>query len=97
MIKEITKLQKALNPQSQLHRKRDIEELKKVVLQVEEMIYRIAPTVAHEVEEDMQRAIKGIVTVRKQKSEVKPPLHIDDDGSGAEYVGYNGPGEAEIG
>ena len=94
MMKEITKLQKALNPQSQLHRKRDIEELKKVVLQVEEMIYRIAPTVAHEVEEDMQRAIKGIVTVRKQKSEVKPPL---DDGSGAEYVGYNGPGEAEIG
>jgi len=31
MIKEITKLQKALNLQSQLHRKRYIEELKKLV------------------------------------------------------------------
>lgn len=87
MIKEIVKLQKALNPQSQLHRKRDIEELKKLVLQVEELIYRIAPSVANEVEEDMQRAIKGIVTVRKQKPEVKPPLQTDDDGSDAE-VGY---------
>ena len=89
MIKEITKFQRALSPQSPLHRKRDIEELKKLVLQVEEMIYRIAPSVANVIEDDLQRAIRGIVTVPTKKSEDKPSLQInDDDGSDAE-VGYH--------
>jgi len=71
-------LQKAVDPQSQLHRKRDAEELKKVVLQVQEMLRRVAPDVAKNVEEDMQMAIKGIVTKKAPKSKQKPLLNIDD-------------------
>lgn len=67
-----------VNPQSQLHRRRDTEELKKVVLQVQEMLRRVAPAVAKDMEEHIQMAIKGIVTKRSPKSKQKPILNADD-------------------
>ena len=79
-------MQKALNPTSPLHRKRDIEELKRLVLQVEEMLGRVAPSVALNVDEDMQRAIKGIVAVKQPpKPKAKPDLNVNDDFVGEEY------------
>ncbi|CAA7264670.1 unnamed protein product [Cyclocybe aegerita] len=85
MINQIRDLRKALNPESQLHRKRDVEELKRLVRAVETFISNAASNVARDVEEDMARGIKGIVTVRAApKPKPKPTLRIDDDA--AEYV-----------
>ncbi|KAF8955733.1 hypothetical protein BDZ97DRAFT_1926447 [Flammula alnicola] len=79
IIDRIQALQKALNPPSQLHRRRDIEELKKRVLEVEALLSQIAPNVAREVSEDMARGIKGIVAVKQvPKPRPKPRLRIDD-------------------
>jgi hypothetical protein len=71
-------LQKAVNPGSELHRRRDTEELKKVVLQVQEMLRRVAPAVAKDVEQDMQMAVKGIVTEKAPERKQKPVLNNDD-------------------
>ena len=77
-IDELKILQKAINPQSHLHRRRDPEELGKVVLQVQEMLGRVVPGVAKDVAEDLQLAIKGIVTKKASKNKQKPVLNYDD-------------------
>ncbi|KAJ3514932.1 hypothetical protein NLJ89_g2078 [Agrocybe chaxingu] len=80
MIDEIRDLRRALNPESQLHRKRDVEELKRLVRAVEAFISNIAPSVARDVEEDMARGMKGIVAVRTApKPKHRPALRIDDE------------------
>jgi hypothetical protein len=60
------------------------------VLQVEEMLSRVAPSVSQNVDEDMQRAIKGIVAVKQPpKPKAKPGLNVDDGFVGEEYdFGY---------
>ena len=83
IIHEIRELQKALNPPSELHRRRDVEELKKRVLAVETLIQnQIAQNVARDVKGDMELGLKGIVAVKQPaKPKVqKPELRIDDEG-----------------
>ncbi|KDR84732.1 hypothetical protein GALMADRAFT_260438 [Galerina marginata CBS 339.88] len=87
MIDGIKNLQKALNPPSELHRRRDIEELKKRVVEVEALLSQIAPNVARDVQGDMAMGLKGIVVKRLPKLKVKPSLRIDDD---------DGEDEAEV-
>ena len=91
IVKEIQSIQKALDPQAPIHRKRDIEELKKLVRQVEEMLGRVAPSVARDVAEDMQIGMKGIVKVKQPpKPKPKPMLNVneDDDGTGYDDIEY---------
>jgi hypothetical protein len=80
IIKDLQRLQEALKPQSELHRKRDVETLKSLVLEVESFLANIAhTTVARDVKDDMAMAIKGIVAVRKPpKPKQKPIIKIDD-------------------
>lgn len=86
IIDKIKSLQKALNPEAQIHRKRDIEGLKKLVTEVEALLYDIAPNVARDLEEDMALAVKGIVTVKRPpKPKPKPQLTIDDEDYNYEY------------
>ena len=80
IIKDLQRLQEALKPQSELHRKREVETLKSLVLEVESFLANIAHTVARDVEDDMAMAIKGIVAVRKPpKPKQKPTIKIDDN------------------
>lgn len=79
IIKDLQRLQEALKPQSELHRKREVETLKSLVLEVESFLANIAHTVARDVKDDMAIAIKGIVAVRKPpKPKQKPTIKIDD-------------------
>jgi hypothetical protein len=79
IIKDLQRLQEALKPQSELHRKRDVETLKSLVLEVESFLANIAHTVARDVKDDMAIAIKGIVAVRKPpKPKQKPIIKIDE-------------------
>lgn len=69
-----------LNPLSDLHRRRDVEELKRRVLEVESFLREKAPTVARDVEGDMAMGLKGIVAVKQAlKSKPKPALRLDDE------------------
>lgn len=73
------RLQEALKPQSELHRKREVESLKSLVLEVESFLANIAHTVARDVKDDMAMAIKGIVAVRKPpKPKQKRTIKIDN-------------------
>lgn len=79
IIKDLQRLQEALKPQSELHRKREVETLKSLVMEVESFLANIAHTVAREVKDDMAMAIKGIVAIRKPpKPKQKPAIKIDD-------------------
>ena len=74
------RLQEALKPQSQLHRKREVETLKSLVIEVESFLAGIAHTVTRDVKDDMAIAMKGIVAVRKPpKSKPKPTVKMDDN------------------
>lgn len=79
IIKDLQRLQEALKPQSEFHRKREVETLKSLVLEVESFLASIAHTVARDVKDDIAMAIKGIVAVRKPpKPKQKPTIKIDD-------------------
>lgn len=79
IIKDLQCLQEALKPQSELHRKREVETLKSLVLEVESFLANIAHTVVRDVKDDMAMAIKGIVAVKKSpKPKQKPTINIDD-------------------
>jgi len=89
---KIKSLQKALIPSAQIHRKRDVEELKKLVTEVEGLLHDIAPNVARDLEEDMALAVKGIVTAKRPpKPKPKPQLVMDD-----EYCDYDGEGDSGV-
>ncbi|KAF8807162.1 hypothetical protein BYT27DRAFT_7189247 [Phlegmacium glaucopus] len=83
VIKDLQRLQEALKPQSKLHRKREVETLKSLVVEVEcflDNIAHAAHTVTRDVKDDMAMAMKGIVAVRKPpKPKPKPTIKIDDD------------------
>lgn len=79
IIKGLQCLQEALKPQSELHRKREVETLKSLVLEVESFLANIAHAVVRDVKDDMAMAIKGIVAVKKSpKPKQKPTINIDD-------------------
>jgi hypothetical protein len=87
-LKDAKRLQKILEPQSELHRKRDLEQLKRYVLEIEKLLGRTP--VLGEVNGDLKLALRGIVEVRKPpKPKLKPVVQLDDnysaDGWSEEY------------
>ena len=80
LLKAANRLQITLQPKSEMHRKRDVEELKTYVLEVEMLLGRLQPTSTQEVRQDLDIALKGIVMIRKlPKKKPKPDLQLDDD------------------
>jgi hypothetical protein len=83
---------KQLGPSSELHRKRDIEELKLIVGQVEGLVNRLPPGANLDVQFNLDLAIKGIVTEPKVlKPAPKPDLNVEDivDEAYHDIDGYN--------
>ncbi|KIM48469.1 hypothetical protein M413DRAFT_440213 [Hebeloma cylindrosporum] len=80
VMDKIKSLQKALVPSAKIHRKRDVEELKKLITEVEALLCDIAPNVARDLEEDMALAMKGIVAPKRPpKPKPRPQLAIEDE------------------
>ncbi|OSX68102.1 hypothetical protein POSPLADRAFT_1165650 [Postia placenta MAD-698-R-SB12] len=77
LLKETKRLREALKPAADLHKRRDIEELRKRVAEVSELAQRVPKT---DWREDLALAYKGIVQARKQKvKEPKPEVNIGDE------------------
>ncbi|KJA29102.1 hypothetical protein HYPSUDRAFT_32443 [Hypholoma sublateritium FD-334 SS-4] len=79
IIKRIQGLQKILDPSSELHRGRDIEQLKKHVSDVEALITEIGSSLAHEVASDLAIGLKGIVAIPKPPKRKPKPTLVDDE------------------
>jgi len=77
VLKEILRLQKALEPTAAIHKLRDFLALKAYVRGAEILI-RGLPC-AKELEDDLCLATKGIVTEPSQNKKQRPALHFDDD------------------
>lgn len=78
-------LHKQLEPSSELHKKRDIDELKRLVGEVEELVKRVPPTANLDVQSNLELAIKGIVKeAPPPKTTPKPELNVEDI-DGAQY------------
>ncbi|KAF8895020.1 hypothetical protein CPB84DRAFT_1782432 [Gymnopilus junonius] len=80
IIDGIQKIQRTLNPLSDIHRRRDVEELKRRVLEVDSFLREKVPTVARDVAEDMAIGLKGIIAIKQApKSKAKPVFRLDHD------------------
>ncbi|KAF6765917.1 hypothetical protein DFP72DRAFT_996790 [Ephemerocybe angulata] len=87
IFKSSKSLHKALEPSSKLHKQRDIEQLKKLVGEVEALVKRVPPGSGLDVQFNLDMAIKGIVTEKKvPEPEPKPELNVDDVGGAEDYV-----------
>jgi hypothetical protein len=76
--KELKDLREKLKPQSELHRQRDIQKLRKCTMQVQAIVGRL-PTGGHRpLQDDLRIAVKGIVEERRPKKKEKPELCVDD-------------------
>jgi hypothetical protein len=77
VLKELLRLQKALEPKAIIHKNRDLQTLKVRVQEVEVLIRGLP--YAPELQEDLRLAVKGIVTETLRKKKLKPALCMDDD------------------
>ncbi|KAI0042885.1 hypothetical protein FA95DRAFT_1609833 [Auriscalpium vulgare] len=75
-IKKITALQKTLEANSDLHKRRDLAELKPYVGRVVELVQEWSPP--EELFFDMNIAVKGIVKDRVKPKVEKPMLNVED-------------------
>ncbi|THH32624.1 hypothetical protein EUX98_g1581 [Antrodiella citrinella] len=83
-LKDTTKLQKILGPRSPLHTGQDTRELKKHVVEVEELVHRIG---IHTEDWDLLTAVRGIVKEPPAREEKKPkPELVVDDGLEIDYL-----------
>ncbi|KAI5997874.1 hypothetical protein F5J12DRAFT_331160 [Pisolithus orientalis] len=76
-LKRGHELQKKLNPDSEFHKKRDIDGLKDAVLQVKEFLDRI-PGGEKGAPEELDVAYKAIVAVKQVPKKEKPSLNVED-------------------
>ena len=76
LIKDLQRLQNALDPKAVVHQHRDLLALKAHV-QNTEVIIRGLPC-AHELQDDLHIGVKGIVTQKTNKRR-RPTLCMDDD------------------
>ncbi|KAI5983593.1 hypothetical protein EDD15DRAFT_2487286 [Pisolithus albus] len=76
-LKQGQDLLKALSPDSQFHKNRNIGDLKHAVLQVEEFLRRI-PGDAGGAPEELAIARKAIVTEKQVQHQKKPSLNVED-------------------
>ena len=69
-----------MDPSSELHRGRDIDQLKKHVSEVEALITEIGTSLSFEVASDLALGVKGIVTLpQPPKRKPKPKLVNDEN------------------
>lgn len=87
VLKETVELKKALAMDSDLHKREDISELKKLVAKVEDLIRTRMPVgPSEDIERDLVLGYKGIVMdpkppkpkLVKRKAEEKPVLNTED-------------------
>ncbi|TFY57544.1 hypothetical protein EVJ58_g6956 [Rhodofomes roseus] len=82
-IKEVTRLINALKPDAELHKRRDLEELKVRIREVQALAEKLPKGAATEWEHDLELAVKAIVTPSRPSaplaSKPKPILNMDDD------------------
>ncbi|KAH9919768.1 uncharacterized protein BXZ73DRAFT_104876 [Epithele typhae] len=79
LFKRSDRLHKDLAPTAAVHQERDIEKLKSLVLEAEELARALPPTA--ECEKDMKLATRGIVAVpQPPKAPPKPQLNVGVDG-----------------
>ncbi|KAL4254519.1 hypothetical protein ABKN59_003247 [Abortiporus biennis] len=77
--RSVINLQKTLSPVSALHAKGSLQELKKCIVQLEELSTSLPSTVQDQWASDLKIAIKGIVTdPEPPKKPKKPELVVDD-------------------
>jgi len=69
-------LRKQLEPSSPVHRARDIDALKRAVLEVEDFMQRV-PSNMQDMQSQFEVAYKGIVRPRKGK-DLRPILNVED-------------------
>lgn len=70
-------MKEALKPDADLHKRRDIEQLKKYVVEVRELARRM---LTKDWQDDMELAYKGIVEPRQPPAKKpKPELNVDDE------------------
>ncbi|OCH88979.1 hypothetical protein OBBRIDRAFT_757238 [Obba rivulosa] len=75
-LKDVVRLQKALGPESDLHVRRDLQELKSRTLEVDELMHRLPSGATLDWQDDWRLAYRGIVkdkpasTVKKPKPEL---------------------------
>lgn len=80
LLKKGSKLRKQLEPSSLAHRARDIDALKRGVLEVKEFMQRV-PSNMQDMQSDFQMAYKGIVAEKKvpaRKEKDRPTLNVED-------------------
>ena len=76
--KELKHLREKLKPQSEFHRQRDIQELRKCTMQLQALVVRLPTGGSRLIQDDLRIAVKGIVEERKLKKKEKPELCLDD-------------------
>ena len=70
-------MRKQLEPSSPAHRARDIDALKRAVLEVKDFMQKV-PGNMQDVQPEFQVAYKGIVAVRSRKEKERPVLNVED-------------------
>ncbi|KAK7688199.1 hypothetical protein QCA50_008569 [Cerrena zonata] len=79
LFKQVTGLQKALGPRSELHRSQNVDLLKQKILELEQLVRKLPQGISNEWAFDFRmamRAMKGVDEVRRK--EKRPRLNIDD-------------------
>ncbi|KAJ2926880.1 hypothetical protein H1R20_g10209, partial [Candolleomyces eurysporus] len=80
ILKGCKNLGSRLDPSSEVHKKRDIEGLKQLVREVEELVNRVPLGTSLNIHTHLQLAIKGILREPKPiKAKPKPELNVEDD------------------
>lgn len=77
ILKELLQLRKTLDPKAALHKHRDLQALQ-ALAQEAEILIRGLPCVP-ELQDDLDLAVKGILTKGSQKKKPKPLLYVDKD------------------
>lgn len=64
------RLNQQLNPSSKIHKNHDIDGLKRLRREVEELVERVPPGACHDIQFDLQLAIKAIIKEPKARSQI---------------------------
>jgi hypothetical protein len=81
ILKHVKRLRKALGPESDLHRHRDVEKLKACVVEVGELLCQPPPFGTPELRGDLNIALRGIVVAKQppKRTKLKPKLCVEED------------------
>jgi hypothetical protein len=81
LLKKTIELQKSLGTKSELHRKRDLQELKARVLQVEGLMRELTSEIQHQYAEDLNLGVTGIARPRAavKRKNLRPELVVEID------------------